>query len=227
LYPRVRFATCACLIAFLGIVGIGAPMLFFRTLERPLAANAEARRATPALAEREVAKRRAVEREVVERWVAERAVAERAVAERSTSSAGTLELPPAAANAPEQPSAETQHTAAAAAEPVQQNELTAPEQATPMQPPTAEGAHVAIPAEGAQVARPARKTKAHLAAPKKTARRDRAAKRPTNEALNSMRRFGDTLRDIPANAYAADRTQRTVVIRPTSIQDVYYYSVPR
>jgi hypothetical protein len=29
------------------------------------------------------------------------------------------------------------------------------------------------------------------------------------------------------SAYAADGTRRTIVIRPTSIQDVYYYSAPR
>jgi hypothetical protein len=114
--------------------------------------------------------------------------------------------------------AETQHTATVAAEPVPRNELTAPEQAMSTQPPAAEGAHVA---------RPAIKAKPRLATLKKTARPDRVAKRSSNEALNSVRRFGDTLRDIPASAYAADGTRRTIVIRPTSTQDVYYYSVPR
>jgi hypothetical protein len=60
-------------------------------------------------------------------------------------------------------------------------------------------------------------------APKKTAREARGAK-PSNEALNAVRRFQDNLRDIPVSSYAADGTQRTIVMRPTSIQDVYYYS---
>jgi hypothetical protein len=63
-------------------------------------------------------------------------------------------------------------------------------------------------------------------APKKAAREARGAK-PSNEALNAVRRFQDNLRDIPVSSYAAGGTQRTIVIRPTSIQDVYYYSAPR
>ena len=55
----------------------------------------------------------------------------------------------------------------------------------------------------------------------------RAAKRPTGEALNAVRNFGDNLHDIPVSSYAADGTPRKIVIRPTSIQDVYYYSAPR
>jgi hypothetical protein len=63
-------------------------------------------------------------------------------------------------------------------------------------------------------------------AAKKTTREARGAK-PSNEALSAVRRFQDNLRDIPVSSYAADGTQRTIVIRPTSIQDVYYYSAPR
>ena len=59
-----------------------------------------------------------------------------------------------------------------------------------------------------------------------SARESRGAK-PANEALNAVRRFQDNLRDIPVSSYAADGTRRTIVIRPTSIQDVYYYSAPR
>src|SRR5262249_18245663 len=71
-------------------------------------------------------------------------------------------------------------------------------------------------------------------AAKAAAREDRgtkpskqAANKPANEALNAVRRFQDNLRDIPVSSYAADGTPRTIVIRPTSIQDVYYYSAPR
>jgi hypothetical protein len=62
---------------------------------------------------------------------------------------------------------------------------------------------------------------------KRTARREPAAKRQASEALRSVRRFGDDLRDIPVSSYAADGSRRNIVIRPTNIQDVYYYSVPR
>jgi len=59
---------------------------------------------------------------------------------------------------------------------------------------------------------------------KRTARRDRATKPPPNEALNAVRKFGDGRPEIPADSYAADGTRRKIVVRPTSIQDVYYYS---
>lgn len=61
----------------------------------------------------------------------------------------------------------------------------------------------------------------------KTAARANRGAKPANEALNAVRRFQDNLRDIPVSSYAADGTPRTIVIRPTSIQDVYYYSAPR
>ena len=83
-------------------------------------------------------------------------------------------------------------------------------------------------AEGRRVPKPAAEAQPRAAAPKKPAPEDRAAKqRPTNEALNAVRRFQDDLRDVPVSDYAADGTRRTIVIRPTSIQDVYYYSAPR
>jgi hypothetical protein len=62
---------------------------------------------------------------------------------------------------------------------------------------------------------------------KKFARREPAAKRSTSEALRTVRKFDDRLQDIPVDAYAGDGSRRSIVIRPTSIQDVYYYSVPR
>jgi hypothetical protein len=62
---------------------------------------------------------------------------------------------------------------------------------------------------------------------KKFARRAPAAKRPATEALRTVRKFDDKLQDIPVDAYAGDGSRRSIVIRPTSIQDVYYYSVPR
>ena len=99
--------------------------------------------------------------------------------------------------------------------PKQRHEVMAPRRETP--PPVAEGRRAAKPA-----------VEPRAAAPKKPASEDRATKqRPANEALNAVRRFQDNLRDIPVSAYAADGTRRTIVIRPTSIQDVYYYFAPR
>jgi hypothetical protein len=65
------------------------------------------------------------------------------------------------------------------------------------------------------------------AAKKKASRQEQAAKRSTREALGVVRRFGETLPEIPVRSYAPDGTQRTIVIRPTNIQDSYYYSAPR
>jgi hypothetical protein len=69
-------------------------------------------------------------------------------------------------------------------------------------------------------------TRARMSAAKnkKAAHPDRSAKRSTNEDSKSVRRPANGLKDIPVSAYAADGTQRRIVIRPTSVQDVYYYS---
>jgi len=125
----------------------------------------------------------------------------------------------------------------------QRSEVAAPQQDTPAPPPVAEERHIAKQrsavvapqpetpppaAEGRRAAKPAAEAQPRTAAAKKAAPGDRAAKqRSTNEALNAVRRFQDNLRDIPVSAYAANGTRRTIVIRPTSIQDVYYYSAPR
>ncbi len=79
---------------------------------------------------------------------------------------------------------------------------------------------------GAKPANEAVETQPRAAGAKTAARENRGAK-PANEALNAVRRFQDNLRDIPVSSYAADGTPRTIVIRPTSIQDIYYYSAPR
>jgi hypothetical protein len=89
----------------------------------------------------------------------------------------------------------------------------------PVQQPAAKERHAAKPAiEDDEETRPAQK---------KAFRPERTAKRPTNDALNAVRRFGDAPREIPATSYAADGSRRDIVIRPTSIQDVYYYSTRR
>jgi hypothetical protein len=65
------------------------------------------------------------------------------------------------------------------------------------------------------VARPAAGATAH-------ASKRRTAQRGSREALGMMRSFGDPLADVSTTGYAADPARRRT-IRPTSIQDVYYY----
>jgi hypothetical protein len=142
------------------------------------------------------------------------------VAHASVPKASVPQEPAPQAAVPQEPPPQaTAPQAATLQEPVQQSKLTAPVQETPaVQPPATKQRHAAKPATEAP---------APLPAPKKTARRDRTPKRPTTEALNAVRKFGDNLRDIPVSSYAADGTPKKIVIRPTSIQDVYYYSAPR
>jgi hypothetical protein len=84
-----------------------------------------------------------------------------------------------------------------------------------------------------RAAKPATETQASLPAAKKPIRSSRIAKRSTNDALNVVRRFGDSPRDTSVNAFAGNgtrpgnRTGLPLDIRPTSIQDAYYYSTPR
>ena len=111
--------------------------------------------------------------------------------------------------APQQPTAQR---------PVQHSNVAAPGRAAPAQRPVAREPRVTKPAAGAQTRLPASKT---------AARGERTAKRPANEALSTVRKFGENLPEIPADSYAADGSRRKIVIRPTSIQDVYYYSAPR
>ena len=103
-------------------------------------------------------------------------------------------------------------------QPVEQSEATAPVRARSVRRAPAEDRHVAQSPAAAQ-------PRAPLA--KRVARGERTVKRPASEALNAVRKFDDALPEIPANSYAADGTPRRIVIRPTSIQDVYYYSAPR
>jgi hypothetical protein len=98
---------------------------------------------------------------------------------------------------------------------VEQSEATAPVRTRSVRRARTEDRHVAQPAQ------------TRVPPSKKVARGERTAPRSTNEALNAVRKFEDARPEIPANSYAADGTPRRIVIRPTSIQDVYYYSAPR
>jgi hypothetical protein len=148
------------------------------------------------------------------------AEAQPSVAEMSAAVANRAVEPQASA-----PEARVAHAAAEAqpsgAEPASAEPAMAAQGGTPVakRRPTARPRPVA--------AKPAVEPQGRLAASKTPARATRTAKRSTNEALSAMRRFGDHLRDIPVSSYSADGTRRDIVIRPTSIQDVYYYSAPR
>jgi hypothetical protein len=176
-----------------------------------------------------------------------RPVAEEPGASTQASEAGPQQAalaPPQEAAAPRQePVAPEQETAAPQREtPAPQQEALAP--AVPAEPPPTTKRRSVTPVRHAAPAVPPiaekRAAKANVepqpraGAAKTAAREDRSAKagkeaanKPANEALNAVRRFQDNLRDIPVSSYAADGTRRTIVIRPTSIQDVYYYSAPR
>src|SRR5262249_8669405 len=148
-------------------------------------------------------------------------------------------VPPVVA---EEPAPTTQRSDITAPQPsVPQQEVSAPPVTTDPPPPVSAERHIpkahttpsrhAAPAapqlhEKRRVAKPAAEPQTPVSAPKKTAREDRGAKQ-ADEALNAVRKFQDNLRDIPVSSYAGDGTRRMIMIRPTSIQDVYYYSAPR
>ena len=134
------------------------------------------------------------------------------------SKADTVGISSGTENSPGKPLAESQDAAAASQQLARESEINGPEQAMPASPAVGEKRHG--PSKEAQVRVPASKNKT-------SDRADRAAKRSTSESVKAVRRFGDALQDIPVSAYAPDGAQRRIVIRPTSVQDVYYYSVPR
>jgi hypothetical protein len=108
---------------------------------------------------------------------------------------------------------------AGSGQPVEQSEVTRPVRTRSVRRAPAEERHVTQSPAAAQTRAPLSK--------RVVARGERTTKRPTTEALNAVRKFEDPRPEIPANSYAADGTPRRIVIRPTSIQDVYYYSAPR
>jgi hypothetical protein len=234
-YSSLRFVTAAALISFGAIIGVGVPVLLLSAVERPLVAGASG----PKIPENGASNAVTVEVASAAGTAAEQPLAESRPTAATVPQASAPQAPAPQASAPQASAPQAvvpealvlsepvvlepapQDTApqkTAAPEPAQQTAATAPAPAAPVQPPAATERPAAKPAIKAQTAPPAAK---------KAARRDRIAKKPSTEALNAVRKFGDTLRDIPVSSYAADGTRRTIVIRPTSIQDVYYYSAPR
>lgn len=95
---------------------------------------------------------------------------------------------------------------------------------TPPQGATPPPKRAAAPAVPQHVAREA--AKPHPPGVKRTAHRE-AGKRRAHAAADPLRRFGERPREDPMHAYAAGGMERKIVIHPRSIQDVYYYSLPR
>jgi hypothetical protein len=75
------------------------------------------------------------------------------------------------------------------------------------------------------VVRPKHTASKNAEKPKQAAKH--LAEKRAKEAKRVVRTFDDKLRDVPVSAYAGDGNPRTIVIRPTSIQDYYYYSSRR
>ena len=221
LYSHLRFVTAASLTAFAGMIGVGGLALLPAAVERHLVAMAEMsdRPATPCKQQtwlhfdRSCLSRRDLP------WITARAP--------SIATTGASNVV-AADDTPEQPLTASRHTATVPQEPVPEASAPRSDIKAPVHAPPLHTAPVQQPAaEVPRATKPASAAQTQLPIPKQAARRDRTAKRPTNEALSAVRKFGDTLQDIPVSGYAADGTRRKIVIRPTSIQDVYYYSAPR
>jgi hypothetical protein len=100
--------------------------------------------------------------------------------------------------------------------PVQQTAIVDPVYETRAQPP------IAVKHPKAAIEIPTRPLPA-----KKASRERRPRSTSIAGDLKQGRKPGDKLREIPVSSYAADGSPRTVMIRPTSIQDSYFYSAPR
>ena len=220
MHSRLRFLTSACLIAFGTVVVAGAVGVLPALIERlsigavevspsctgeiqlPWGRTCSSQPATPAVAAyhpgRDVQVADHPDRVQV-------TTVEPPQSSRNPVSAATEFMQPRAAMAP------AQHLASAPP---------AMEEA-PQAAPTAQAPPVAPSVQAPPIA-PLVKPKRR--AVKKVARREPSSERRRDEALSTVRRFGgNNVREIPVDAYAADGAPRRIIIRPTSIQDVYYY----
>ena len=219
MYSRLRFLTSACLIAFGTVVVAGAigvlPALIERLsvvevspsctgeIQLPWGRTCSSQRDTTSVAARNPG------RDV---QVADHPDLDQVV---------TVEPPQS-----------SQNTGSAATEFMQPRAAVAPVQQLASAPPGTEEAPQAVPtaqaptvAPSAQAAPIAPLVKPKPRSVKKVARREPSSERRRDEALSTVRRFGgNNVREIPVDAYAADGApRRVIIIRPTSIQDVYYY----
>jgi hypothetical protein len=221
LYQYLRLATCASLILFGAVIAGGVMALVPSLLERATVSRAEIPPA-PACASSGNALSRencAAQREVLAGADVQpiQPTENQASSEINNRSEGSA--PKQAAALPDQPTASAEAAVPVPpAKPAATSQLS--EVAVPMQESVPQQAHAAERARE----KAARETKPRLSSDRKAARRERVAERRTHKALGALRRFEEPRRDIPMSAYAAEGLPRRIIIRPTSIQDVYYYS---
>jgi outer membrane biosynthesis protein TonB len=221
LYRHMRVATCASLIVF-GVVLAGGAMALVPSLVDRLSVSRTELSPAPTCASTQAASKG------------------KDCIVRHDPPVGTVQpVQPAQVEAsseidnPPQRTLPQQHAAALPDQPIETPEIVAPvhseeASATVHSPEVAAPVHETVPqpphAEERARAKPTRQTKSRLSHANKTARQDQTAEPRTHKALAAMRRFEDSRRDIPMSAYAAEGPPRRIIIRPTSIQDVYYYS---
>jgi hypothetical protein len=215
LYSLLRSATCAALIVFATIIAIGAPVALRLALDQPLVSVSES--SEPASSPR---------RDLP--WIT-----------RQASNAGAIEVLPSPEVLPREAlrkadlfalSGEPEPLATPASVAAERTAVVTTEPEIPAPPPQVESPQREGPAAERKVApRIATRnpSKPHLTAERQAPQRTRTAKQSTREALGVMRRFDDSLPNLPVTAFSADGAPRRIVIRPTSIQDVYYYSSRR
>jgi hypothetical protein len=236
----VRFAAAASLIAFGSMIVVGALVLVPPEVERRLVARAEisSPRANPCPGQ--------IGLHFERNCLAEETPRDDTIAGQEPFKAAPVEIASPSENAPQQPLTRNKYAAAVPQESAPLTDTTTPERNAPVEPFTEDlhggtSPQVAarqtnftalerrtpgpLRARERQSAKPVIQAHTRLPVVRKPIPREQAKERSKkNEALRVVRRFGDTLQDIPVSAYAADGKQRTIIIRPTSIQDVYYYS---
>ena len=115
-----------------------------------------------------------------------------------------------------------QNTTSAATEFVEPGEAVAPAPQLASAPPAVEEPPQAAPDVRAPRIQSTAKTKPRTV--RKVARREPSSERRRDEAVSAVRRFDrNNVREIPVDAYAYEGIPRRIIIRPTSIQDIYYY----
>ncbi|HEY7246217.1 MAG TPA: hypothetical protein VH678_20280 [Xanthobacteraceae bacterium] len=225
MYRHLRLATCASLILFGAVVAGGGIAVAPSLVERLAVRVPEVSRA-PGCANGEVASKRGDCMSWHEARVGtDVQPIEAAQAQASSALDKERGSPKQAATVPDRAIESPELAAPVSAVPLPSLKLSPPVQPPEVATPVHETTPQPSRAEERMRAQPAHETtKPRVSALKRTARRARTAERRTHKALAAIRRFEDSRRDIPMNAYAAEGPPRRIIIRPTSIQDVYYYS---
>jgi hypothetical protein len=216
LYSRLRFLTSACLIAFGTVVAAGAVGVLPALIERLSVGTVEVASSCKG--------------EVRLPWG-------RACSSPGDTASVAVRIPGAditVAESPDpvhvttvEPIEPVQNTASTATQLIEPREAEAPAPQLARAPPAVEESPQE-PRQAAPVAQAPRIAPAVKAKPrpaKKVARREPKSERERDEALSTVRRVGrNKVREIPLDAFAYDGApRRLIIIRPTSIQDVYYY----